>query len=314
MLGHRKLDVDDYLSILKRRWWILVIPAVILAGAAYASTFFIPAQYLSQALILIESQHVSSDYVNPVVGSDLDSRLTNMTAPTLSRSKIQPIVERYNLYSTSHMTMDDRVAAVTKDITVKPIHSDLNARGLPGFTVSFKASDARSAQLVCAEITGLFISENEKINEDSTAGTQDFLKGQLEDAKKNLDAQDAKLAEFQRQNQFVGSTPGEGNSNVSMLASLNTQLEATTQALSALDFQKSNVEAAIAQQQFTSSAEPNPGAGSASSQSGSASSTTPNPLQTELQALQAQETEMLTHYTADYPDVVQIHRNIAEVR
>ena len=42
MLGHRTLNVEDYLAIFKRRWWIVVIPTIILPIAAIALTFVIP--------------------------------------------------------------------------------------------------------------------------------------------------------------------------------------------------------------------------------------------------------------------------------
>jgi hypothetical protein len=76
---------------------------------------------------------------------------------------------------------------------------------MPGFSITFKAQDARTAQQVCGEITSLFVSENLKAREQSAEGTTDFLKQQLADSKRNLDEQDAKLAAFQQKN--IGRLP-----------------------------------------------------------------------------------------------------------
>ena len=303
MLGHRKLTIEDYLDILKRRLWIIAIPAVLLAVAALAVTFFIPAQYLSQTLVIIDHQKVPDDVVKPVLSSDLDGRLASMKEQILSRSRLQPIIERYNLYGNQHMSLDDRIDLTRKGIGIKPIHSEIShSGGLPGFYISFVAADAHTAQLVCGEITSLFLSANLKSREDSAEGTTEFLKTQLADAKRSLDEQDAKLAAFQRQ--YVGKLPGEGSPNVNMLTSLNTQLEAATQSLSRMEQDKTYEESMLSQQ--IAAAPPVTSVAQAAA--------APQMQQAELQGLLAQESELTNHYTADYPDVVQIRRKIAALR
>src|SRR5487761_1506133 len=199
MLGHRTLTPEDYVAILKRRGWMIAIPLVILPIIAFGITFLVQPQYVSQTLVLIEQQKVPDNYVKPVVSEDLSGRLATMQEQILSRSRIQPIIERFNLYANTKMVMDDRIAKVRKMITIKPIHSDIeHTGGLPGFYISYQANDARTAQLVCGEITSLFVSTNLHAQQQSAEDTTDFLKGQLDDAKRNLDEQDAKLAEFQR--------------------------------------------------------------------------------------------------------------------
>ena len=44
MLGHRALTMEDYGAILKRRWWIIVIPAVVLPIVAVAIALRHPAR------------------------------------------------------------------------------------------------------------------------------------------------------------------------------------------------------------------------------------------------------------------------------
>jgi polysaccharide chain length determinant protein (PEP-CTERM system associated) len=306
MLGHRALNVDDYLGILKRRWWIIAIPALILPIVAFAITFFISPKYLSQTLVLIEVQKVPDSVVKPVISSDLDSRLASMKEQILSRSRIQPIIERYNLYGNQHMSMDDRIDEARASILIKPITSEIaHSSGLPGFFISFEAGDPHTAQLVCGEITSLFLGENLRSREASAEGTTDFLKSQLADAKRNLDQQDAKLAEFQRQN--YGKLPGEESPNFNMFTSLNAQLEATTQDLARMEQAKSYEEALVSQQA------PAPVAASTDAAPAAAPVGTPTE-QMELQTLLTEEADLSAHYTADYPDVVAIHHKIAELR
>jgi polysaccharide chain length determinant protein (PEP-CTERM system associated) len=302
MLGHRKLEVGDYVAILKRRRWLIAIPAVVFPICAVIYASFLPARYLSQTLVLVEEQKVPDDIVRSVVSADLDERLASMKEQILSRSHVQPIVERYNLYGSSHMDMDDRIDAARKDIDIRPIHSETGRGGLPGFFIAFTAADPRTAQLVCGEITSLFTNENLRSRESAAEGTTDFLKSQLADAKRNLDDQDAKLAAFQSAN--GGRLPTEQVSNQSMLNSLNTQLEAVTEQLARMEQDRSYEQAMLTQQ-------------SPDSTTGAATSAeNPETVKKEqqLEALQSQEADLTTRYTADYPDVITVRREIADLQ
>ena len=298
MLGHRTLGLEDYTSILKKRWWIITIPALILPIVAYAASYLVDPLYLSQTLVLVEQQKVPDTYVKPVIVEDLSGRLASMREQILSRSRLEPIITRFNLFAGQKATMDDRLEAMRRAIGIKPIESSM-ARGVPGFYITFTASDARTAQAVCSEITSMFVNENLKSREQSAQGTTDFLKRQLEDAKRSLDEQDAKLAKFQQQ--YVGRLPGQEEPNMNMLSSLNTQLDAATQSLARMQQDLSYGQTVLAQQ-------------TREFQIPETQRVAPQAQQQELQALLAQEADLTARYTPDYPDVVTIHRKIADLR
>jgi polysaccharide chain length determinant protein (PEP-CTERM system associated) len=300
MLGHRKLSPEDYFSMLRKRLWIVILPAVLFAIVGVGLTFFVQPEYISQTLVLIEQQKVPDNYVKPVVSEDLNARLASMKEQILSRSRLQPIIERFNLYGTAGLGMDGRIDKVRKDITIKPIESQLaRTGGLPGFFISFKAGDAHTAQQVCGEITSLFVSENLHAREQSAEGTTEFLRQQLADAKRSLDDQDEKLAAFQRT--YAGRLPGEEGSNMNMLTSLNTQLDAATQALARLEQDKTYGETML-----TSQLQNLPASDMQRVQ--------PQAQQAELAQLIAQEADLTSRYTDDYPDVVTVRRKIRELR
>jgi polysaccharide chain length determinant protein (PEP-CTERM system associated) len=302
MLGHRALTLQDYTTILKRRWWIIAIPAIIFPIVGFCITFLVQPQYVSQTLVLVEQQKVPESYVKSVVTEDLNGRLATMKEQILSRSRLQPIIERFNLFANGKMSMDDRIDMTRKNIGIAPIQSEIaRTNGLPGFYISFKASDARTAQLVCGEIQSLFVNENVSDRANAAAGTTDFLKGQLADAKAKLDEQDARLAKFQQT--YMGKLPGAETSNINMLTTLNTQLDASTQALSRMEQDKTYAESILAMQIQNQ--------GTQSPEHGGVA---PQAQQVELQQLLAQEADLTSRYTDDYPDVVSVRRKIAELR
>ena len=298
MLGHRTLGIADYTSILKKRWWIIAIPALILPIVAYAASYLVDPQYISQTLVLVEQQKVPDNYVKPVIAEDLTGRLASMREQILSRSRLEPIITRFNLFAGQKATMDDRLDLMRKAIEIKPIES-ATARGVPGFFITFKASDARTAQAVCGEITSMFVSENLKSREQSVEGTTDFLRRQLDDAKRSLDEQDAKMAKFQQE--YVGKLPGQEQPNMNMLTTLTAQLDAATQAIARIQQDLSYGQTVLAQQ-------------ARDFQTPESQRIAPQAQQQELQSLLAQEADLKARYTPDYPDVKAVERKIEDVR
>lgn len=312
MLGHRELTMEDYADIFRRRLWLILACVFGCLGLAVAASFVIPARYMSQTLVLIEQQQVPTEYVTPVITEDLGERLASMKEQILSRSALEPIIQRFNLFAGNktlflgllnggQATMDDRIAMTQKAIGVKPIPATTGSHGMPGFFITFTGNDPRTAQQVCGEITSLFMNENLSARQQSAEGTTEFLKQQLANAKESLDEQDAKLADFERK--YIGKLPDQESSNETTLHALATQLDAVNQSLDRLQQNETILQAMVNQQ-------------TQDSHTGTASVATPSKvdLRKQLQDLIEQRQKLETIYTPDYPDVVEISRNIADLQ
>jgi polysaccharide chain length determinant protein (PEP-CTERM system associated) len=149
------------------------------------------------------------------------------------------------------------------------------------------------AQKMCAAVASVFMDENQRVSHEQATGTTVFLTKQLEDAKAKLDDQDAKLAAFK--SRYAGALPDEQQANLSLLAGLNTQLDAATQALSRAQQDKSFTESMLAQQL--------------------ASQSTDNPsAQKQLTEMQGELSALLAKYTEDHPDVIRLRQSIADLK
>jgi polysaccharide chain length determinant protein (PEP-CTERM system associated) len=301
MLGHRELTMEDYADILRRRVWLILSFAAALLVIGIALTFVIAPRYQSQTLILVEHQKVPDDYVKPVVEEDLSARLASMKEQILSRSRIEPIIRRLNLFADGNPTMDERVVMMQKAIGIKTIPSSEASHGMPGFYITYTAHDPHIAQEVCAEISSIYVAANLSARQESAEGTTDFLKQQLADSKASLDEQDAKLAAFQQK--YFGRLPDQEQSNTNTLQALTTQLDATTQSLSRTQQNVTFLQAMVAQQTHDlQNTEP------------AAATAAVDERRVELQALQAQKQALEAQYTEDHPDVVEVTRKIADLQ
>jgi polysaccharide chain length determinant protein (PEP-CTERM system associated) len=299
MLGHRELTMRDYTDILKRRFWLIAASTILFLCAGVAICYFVPPQYVSETKVLIDPQKVPEDYVKPVDSEGLNARLASIEEQIKSRSRIEPIVERFNLFPGGKSAMDDRVDQTRQAIGIHIMRSD-QSRGMPGFTITFKAHDAHTAQQVCGEITSQFISANLTAREQSSEGTTDFLKQQLVDAKRNLDDQDAKLAAFESKN--IGRLPNQEPANANTLQALTAQLDVATQTVSRLQQDETFLEAMIAEK-GPEAAHVDPATGASE-----------DSLQTQLKDAVRQEKQFEAVYTSDHPDVVAMKRRVANLR
>jgi polysaccharide chain length determinant protein (PEP-CTERM system associated) len=302
MLGHRQMGMEDYTEILRRHKWLLIIPAVVLSAAAYLVSMRIPNRYESTTSVLIEEQRVSDSIVKPIVQGDSSQKLTTMKERILSRTRLQPIVERFNLFSDKGLPIEDRIAKLHDAIKVTPTAAmeGTRANQLPGFSIQVTLSDPRLAQQVCSEILSMFLDEDTQTGATENNNIMDFLNKEVEEAQQKMNAQDAKLADFKRHN--LGSLPDQEAANLQLLTATSTQMDAVTQSLDREEQNKAMFESQLSQQLA---------AFRAIRQTGAAS---PVAIDTELKRKEDDLAKLQEKFTDDWPDVKAKKEEIKELR
>jgi len=303
MVNMQGLTLKDYVAMLRRRWLLIAALTVTVTGLALGAVHFLPKRYTSQTTVLVEQPTVPVDYVKTVVSEDINQRLASMQQQILSRSRLEPVIEKFGLYRTggAQVSMEEQVERIRKTITITPLEAMAESRSqrLPGFMIAVTMDDPKLAQQICTTITSMFMEQNIQLRTGQAEQTTDFIIKQLADAKTRLDDQDAKLAAFKRR--YLGSLPDEEQTNLNILMGLNSQLEATTQALSRAQQDKSFSESLLSQQLS---------AWQSSQQVGQ----NPESLQQQLSAMEAQLSTLQTKYTDDHPDVIKAKKNIATLK
>jgi polysaccharide chain length determinant protein (PEP-CTERM system associated) len=300
----RTLTIEDAIAILRKRWPVFLLLAIVGAGIGWETARVLPKRYLSQTVVLVEQPQVPGDYVKPIVIETVNQRLASMQQEILSRSRLEPIIKKLGLYAedVDRAPMDNLVARLQKTIDVTPIRpmAETQSEGLPGFTVGVTFGEPHMAQQIASEITSMFMEANSRARQQTVAETSDFLAAQLDQAKAKLNEQDAKLADFQRR--YIGTLPDDEHTNLSVLTGLTSQLDATTQALSRAQQDKSFTESMLAQQVATWQEK----------QSGQ--NTDPDALELQLNALQGQLAVLRSKYTDDYPDVIKVKNDLINLQ
>jgi polysaccharide chain length determinant protein (PEP-CTERM system associated) len=301
-MTQRELTPADYLAMLRRRWVLIVALTIVGGPVGYGVSRYLPVRYKSTTLVLVQQPSIPREIVNPLDTTDIGQRLASMQQQILSRSRLDPIIRQFGLYPAdiNSASMEELVSRLQKSIEVTPIKpmDETRARELPGFYVAVTLDSARAAQQVCTAVTSMFIEENLRLRQQHSEDTTQFLAQQLADAKAKLDEQDARLAAFKTH--YMGIMPDEEKTNLNLLMSLTSQLDAATQALARAQQDKTFAESMLTQQI---------GAWQAA-QTGRS----PETMDQQLAALQIQLAGLQSRYTDDYPDVIKTKNDIAALK
>jgi polysaccharide chain length determinant protein (PEP-CTERM system associated) len=303
MVRNGQISLADAKRILRRYGWILPLTTIILGAAGLVAAMILPKKYTSQTMVAVEQPAVSEKYVPSVITEDLNQRLTSMQEEILSRTRLQPIIEKFGMYAgdRGRVHIDDLVDRLRTAIVIRPVEPTpgTQSRQLPGFYVNVTYDNPQLAQQICTEVTSMFLEQNARERSRKASQTTTFLSGQLEEAKAKLDEQDARLAKFKQQ--YIGSLPEQEQTNLSILMGMNSQLEANTQALSRAQQDKVLSDSMLSQLE---------GNWKAATQSGQ----NPETMDQQLVSLQDELVSLQGRYTAEHPDVVKVKGQIEELK
>jgi polysaccharide chain length determinant protein (PEP-CTERM system associated) len=297
MIGHRQLGIEDYLAIFRRRKWALIAFVILCPIIAYVVSLFLPKQYMSEAVILVQQPTIPESSITEIISADLNPRLTTLQEQILSRSRLETLINKFALYAPdrSKVALETLVDRLRRKIIVTPVKpmAESNSTQLPGFIIKVSNHDPALAQKLCKEITAMFLQENVQVRHEQAIEATAFLTKTLDDAKAKLDDRDANLAAFKQR--YIGELPEDQQANLSILSGLNSQLDAATQALSRAQQDKAFAEAMLAEQM-------------ASRTEGGQS------LQKQLSERQAELSSLQSKYTVEHPDMIKLQADISDLK
>lgn len=295
-----QFDHERYLNLIRRRHVYFLVPMLLGWLLVWSASWILPPKYKSSTLILVEEPQMPESYVAPNVNENLQDRLQSITQQILSRTRLLTIIDKLHLYSSGdYKTPDDQVDAMRKDIGPVDIVKDTRNNEISSFRVSFSSRDPRLAQQVTWELTQLFINENTRAREEQSEATTHFMEQQLDDARVALAAQEAKMKQFEAAHE--GALPSQQQSNITILAGLQGQLQNQQDALNTAKQQRVYYQSLIDQYKNMHATGNSPD--DANSDLGR--------LNRQLEALETQLTDLTAHYTDSYPDVVRVKAQIA---
>jgi len=228
--------VNEYWRLILRHKWQTLIGASACMLALTLIVAKLPNEYEATTTILVDPQQIPEKYVSPAVSSDPSERLNTLTQEVLSRTRLQDIMNKFNLYP-------ERAAKLPQEELIQQMQDHIRIQVRQGsgpqlstFTISFQGGKPDVVAAVANELAASFIRWNIASREEQVEGTQAFVAEELQAAKQNLEEQENKLRVFKMSH--LGETPDQTPANLEAMMALRSSLQATTDSYYRLQQEK----------------------------------------------------------------------------
>src|SRR6185369_1988298 len=125
MLPGRTFMPEDVVTILRRRFWLIVVPFAVISATTALYVRFLPDLYRSDALISIVPPKVAEGVVKAATPAPvkIEDRIPAIRNEIMSRSRLERIIQDLNLYPVERRTgiMEDIVERMRGEISVLPV-------------------------------------------------------------------------------------------------------------------------------------------------------------------------------------------------
>src|SRR5262245_36089933 len=215
------------LELGRRRQWLAVGVFVLAFAGMTGIATFLPNIYRSTATVLVERHQVPETFVRSSITGEVDTRLQTIGQEILSRTRLEDLITRFGLYpeARGRGPMEAVVEKMRRDVQLelKGVDQQLGARSATvAFNLSYRGRDPETVARVTNTLASFYVDENSRIRERQASHTAQFLKDQLTETKKRLDAQEARIRDFRARN--VGELPQQMGVNLATLERLQAQL------------------------------------------------------------------------------------------
>lgn len=215
----RQRTPSEYLKILKRRKWLIILPVIAVATAVTWVVLRLPDIYESTTLIVVKPSTLPQSVIPTMTEDTLSRQLSSISQVVSSRSSLEPLVEKYDLYRVERQRgepMEAIIAMMRRDINVEVNTSRREITD--GFDIKYRYRDRKVTQAVTTELAGKYVSEQTQNTVNSTSAARQFIDAQVRQTKEELDAIDGKRLQFMQEN--LGTLPSEANSLLGQLTGL----------------------------------------------------------------------------------------------
>lgn len=310
MNSSTELGIHDYISVVRRRKWLILSVFTVSMTISVVLCFVLPKSFRSTTTVLVESQKIPESFVKSVIEGTIEGRISAIQQIVMSRSLLTQIADEFKLFPPG-MSPEERegvLIGLRKNIKVdKSVTGHARGRDtIEAFSISFAHGDPAIAKGVTERFASQFIDQNLKSREQMLEGASSFLEQELHIAEAKLEDQERSISDFK--SKYMGELPQQMEANLRSLDRLQMDVNATRESI-----QTAINRVAILEKQVTEAASGSRTQGATESTS-SSQGRGGDPLITRLAELERTLTTLSAEYRETYPDIVQTRQEIEAVK
>src|SRR2546422_9162038 len=210
----------EYARIALKRKWLILLPTIVIGLAIGYVVFRLPDIYESVTLTVVKPSTLPTTVVPTITEETLTRELTSISQVVPSRSSLQPLMEKYDLYKDERLRgepMELLIDQMRKQIKVE-VNTSRNEI-TNGFNITYRGRDPKSTQIVATELAGKYIDEQTKGTVNAGTSAKQFIEEQVRQAKEELDTIDTQRLNYLQQN--MNNLPSQSPALVGQLTALH---------------------------------------------------------------------------------------------
>lgn len=241
----RQRKPGELFGMVRRQKWLIILPMLTLTVAIGYVVYKLPSIYESTSLLTVKPPTISSNLVASLSQEGLSQRLTTINQEVLSRSSLEPMIQKYDLYKgerESGMPMELIVEKMYKNIKV-----DLEETGnekVAAFRINYRDRDPQAARNVTAELASKYVNAQVQNAVEIAESTNELFEKQLTDKKAALDNLEKMRLDIMTQN--VATLPESEQGLVAQLEGLRQREDTITKEKQSLYNEKGRLSDGIA--------------------------------------------------------------------
>jgi polysaccharide chain length determinant protein (PEP-CTERM system associated) len=288
----------DYIEIVKRRKKSILLPTAIIFALAATLSLVMTPEYKSTSTILIEEQEIPRDYIVSTVAGYAEQRLQTINQRVMSATKLLEIINKYNLYSDlrKRKTNEEIIEKMRKDIKLETVSAEVDdpragrsAKVTIAFTISYVGVNPGTVQQISNVLASLYLEENLKVRGQQSEGAAKFFQEEMQRVQVKMADLDGKLAAYKERN--VTTLPDLTQTNLQELYRVEQNTEQLNDQLKTLKEKEISLKTQLAG--IPTDAE--------------------TQEKTRLNELRVKLVNLRSRVSDEYPDVVKLKQEIAEL-
>lgn len=240
----RQRKPGELVAMLKREKWLILLPMITLTAAIGYVVYRLPSIYESTSLLTVKPPTISSNLVQALSTEDLSQRLSTINQEVLSRSSLEPMVQKYDLYKTERASGTPMELIIDK--MYKNINVDLEESGnekVAAFRIRYRDREPQAARNVTAELASKYVNAQVQTSTEIAESTNQLFERQLNEKKIALDDLEKQRLDIMMQN--VATLPESEQGLVAQLQGLRQRDDTITKEKQTLFNEKGRLNDAI---------------------------------------------------------------------
>lgn len=292
----------DYVSVLRRRMWWLIVPVVLAAIIGAVLVQVLPRRYEANAAIGVSLPSMMGRVLSDSQRVSNEERMRSINQVLMSEPVLQRVAREEGLDKQAPLA--DAVQAIRSGVVVRvpPQDGNLPAGTVEKFIVAFTGDTPQVTQRITNRLANVFVEESSRKRELRAEESSAFVSKQLQASKERLDQLETQLLTAKQA--YMGALPEHTQTNVSMMAGAQQQLESSVNAMRGEQDRLASVERQIEMMK----------GGVSSDSAGSAVPAAPSGPNMRVVELERQLATARNLYTDKHPEIVRLREDLAAAR